>query len=94
MNESKQVPSVVRHEICLKDRRSMTVSGVKEILSFDDQSVRIMTVGGEVEIDGDGLRVKVLDVERGCVVLEGHIDGINYQEEPSEHRGFWSRLMR
>lgn len=95
MNESKPIPSAVRHELCIKDRRSMTISGVKEILSFDEQSVHLLTVGGDLAVDGDGLRVKVLDVERGNVSLEGRIDGISYLEEaPSERRGFWSRLVK
>ena len=73
----------------------MTVSGVKEILSFDEQTVRMLTVSGELVVDGNDLRVKVLDVERGSVVLEGRIDSVAYVEEnPTERRGFWSRLAR
>ena len=93
MNEMKQPQSVTRHELCLKDRRNMTVSGVKEMISFDEQNVRMNTVLGELSVDGEGLRVKVLDVERGNVVLEGKIDGIFYPDEQrEERRGFWSRF--
>lgn len=95
MNEMKQPQSGTRHEFCVKDRRSMTVSGVKEILSFDEQTVRMLTVSGELAVDGNDLRVKVLDVERGNVVLEGRVDGVMYVDEsPEERRGFWSRLTR
>ena len=95
MNETKQMPIAARHEFCVKDRRNMTVSGVKEILSFDEQSVRMNTVSGELSVDGEGLRVKVLDVERGTVVLEGRIDGVFYlDEQREERRGFWARFMR
>jgi sporulation protein YabP len=73
----------------------MTVGGVKEIVSFDEQAVRMLTVSGELVVDGADLRVKVLDVERGNVVLEGRIDGVAYVEEvPTERHGFWSRLTR
>lgn len=95
MNETKQAPSVARHEFCVKDRRSMTVNGVKEIVSFDEQNVRMNTLAGELSVDGEGLRVKVLDVERGNVVLEGKIDGVFYlDEQREERRGFLSRLTR
>ena len=95
MNEMKQPQSVTRHEFCVKDRRNMTIGGVKEILSFDEQTVRMLTVSGELVVDGNDLRVKVLDVERGTVVLEGRIDGVAYVEDnPTERRGFWSRLTR
>lgn len=95
MNEMKQPQSITRHEFCVKDRRSMTVNGVKEILNFDEQTVRMLTVSGELVVDGNDLRVKVLDVERGTVALEGRIDGISYvDDQPVERRGFWSRLTR
>ena len=95
MNEMKQPQSVTRHELCVKDRRNMTVSGVKEILSFDEQTVRMLTTAGELVADGDSLRVKVLDVERGAVVLEGRIDALSYVENSAtERRSFWSRLTK
>ena len=95
MNESKQTPSAARHEFCVKDRHTMTISGVKEIISFDEQNVRMLTVGGELVVDGESLRVKVLDVERGQVVLEGRIDDVGYVEDHTEaRRGFWSRLIK
>ena len=95
MNENRMTPPATRHEFCVKDRRSMTVNGVKEIISFDEQSVRMLTVSGDLAVDGEGLRVKVLDVERGCVSLEGRIDGVFYSEEQSaERQGFWARLIK
>ena len=95
MNEMKQPQNGVKHEFCVKDRRSVTVDGVKEMLNFDDQTVRMMTVSGELVVDGEELRVKVLDVERGTVVLEGRIDGAGYVDRrPEERRGFWARLMK
>jgi sporulation protein YabP len=95
MNDMKQPQSTVRHELCVKDRRTMSVSGVKEIISFDEQNVRMLTVGGELVVDGESLRVKVLDVERGQVVLEGRIDDVGYVEDHTEaRRGFWSRLIK
>jgi len=95
MNDMKQPQGVSRHEFSVKDRRAMSISGVKEILSFDEQNVRMLTVGGELVVDGDSLRVKVLDVERGQVVLEGRIDDVGYVEEHAEgRRGFWSRLIK
>ena len=95
MNDMKQPQVVSRHEFSVKDRRAMSISGVKEILSFDEQNVRMLTVGGELVVDGDSLRVKVLDVERGQVVLEGRIDDVGYVEEHAEgRRGFWSRLIK
>ena len=94
MSEMKQPQNVTRHEFCVTDRHGMHISGVKEILCFDELNVRLLTVLGELVIDGDGLRVKVLDVEKGTVALEGRIDGVMYAEDrPAERKGFFARLF-
>ena len=46
-------------------------------------------------VEGSDLHVKMLDVERGVVSLEGKIDGIFYAEPTSnEKRSFWERLVK
>ena len=95
MNEMKQPQNLTRHEICVKDRRTVSISGVKEMISFDEQAVRMLTVCGELVVVGDSLCVKVLDVERGQVVLEGRVDDMDYVEARTETpRGFLARLFR
>lgn len=95
MNDNRPNIGTVRHELCIKDRRTVTVSGVKEMLGFDEQTVRVLTVGGELLIEGDELRVKVLDPERGQISVEGRVNGVYYPaEEEPRRRGFWSRLVK
>ena len=94
MNDNKQTTGA-RHELCMKDRRGITVNGVKEVLGFDEQTVRMLTVCGELLVEGDALRVKTLDPERGQVSVEGQINGLYYPEEEAPRRGgFWSRLLK
>ena len=95
MNEMKQPQNSIRHEICVKDRRTMSISGVKEMISFDEQMVSMLTVCGELSVAGESLHVKVLDVDRGQVVIEGRIDDVDYVDnQPAETKGFWARLLR
>lgn len=66
------------HEFSVQHRKALRMSGVSEVLSFDDESVSAMTECGEVVIDGSGLRISVLDTDRGLLSLEGDIGGIYY----------------
>ncbi|MDD6265403.1 MAG: sporulation protein YabP [Clostridia bacterium] len=67
-------------EIKLSDRKHMSVSGVGEILSFDDRSVVLDTALGTLHIDGNSLAVKRLDLETGQASVSGDINGIFYLE--------------
>ena len=83
------------HEIKLFKRKEMSISGVSEVISFDEESVRLMSVEGEIYIEGEGIKIGVLDTDRGVVTLSGKVSGFYYvSEEKNEKRGFFSRLVR
>ena len=83
------------HEIHITKRSFMSVSGVSEVLSFDEESVTLISVEGELVIEGEGIKIGALDTDRGIVTLSGKIDGFYYvNEEKSEKRGFFSRFSK
>ena len=83
------------HEICVKQRREMSVTGVKDIDSFDETGVVLQTVGGELTVEGSELKIGVLDTDRGIVTLTGKINGFFYSSEQTEEkRGIISRLFK
>ena len=95
MNDGKQPASAVKHELSVKDRRVLSVSGVKEMLGFDERSVRMQTADGELLVEGEDLRVKTLDPDHGQVPVEGRIHALYYpEEEPPRRDGFWARLFK
>ena len=84
MNESKPINIQMSHEISLKSRKRMSISGVREVISFDENAVNLRTVCGDLAIEGEGLHIGVLDTERGVVSLEGDsVDGMWYLREDS-----------
>lgn len=83
------------HDIVLKSRKTMSITGVKEVISFDEQAVNLRTVCGEMAIEGAGLHIGVLDMDRGVVSLEGTVDGIWYpQTDGTEKKGLLGKLLR
>ena len=82
------------HEIRIGMRKEMSITGVKEVLSFDESSVVLKSACGEVTVEGSELRVGTLDTDRGVVNLAGRIDTIYYSDDrPLEKRGLgrWLR---
>ena len=84
------------HKLVMERRERVELTGVTEVISFDNEEIRLETEAGAMRFGGEGLHVKRLTLERGEVALEGHINEICYYE--SSHTkaagGFISRLFR
>ena len=81
------------HTLTLVSRQELKITGVRQILSFDDMSVALVTSHGELDIDGEELNIDVLDLERCVASVTGNITGMNYMSErPTKKRRFLGRL--
>ena len=80
------------HKLTLNERKSLTMTGVTEVLRFEDSAVVLQTPLGTAVIQGQDLKLKTLSLEGGQMAVEGKISGISY-EEPREG-GLWQRLWR
>ena len=87
-----------QHELTVSQRKSMQISGVTEVLSFDEQAVALNTDCGGMEVQGSALHIHVLDIGRGLVCLDGRIDSIAYFEQDPVKKdgksGFFAKLFR
>lgn len=84
-----------KHEIHILERREARILGVCEVVSFDEEGVRLNTVDGELFIEGEGIKIGTLDTDGGVVSLSGKINGFYYSEDrKNEKKGFFSRLSR
>ena len=90
--ESKR--ELINHEIKLTKRESLVVSGVNEVESFDDVSAILKTVCGRLTVEGNNLKMTVLDTEKGLVTLDGTIELLSYSDETrSENKSVFKSLF-
>ena len=84
------------HMLTLTDRAKVEIGGVVEVSSFDEETVVLVTVCGELTVEGMGLRVGTLDLARGAVVIEGGITSFYYEEDArSRKKGLlWGRSRK
>ena len=78
------------HKLCLNERRQLTMTGVTEVVSFDDTAVVLQTSLGTLIVQGSELKLKTLSLEGGQVAVDGEITALVY-EEPRSRRGWWGR---
>lgn len=76
---SMQMPNIVQNLI-LENREKLTVTGVVDVLSFDDQIVIIETELGLLTIKGVDLRINKLSIDSSEVMIEGEIFSLGYSE--------------
>lgn len=80
------------HKLTLNERRQLTVTGVTEVVSFDENAVIVRTELGTLVVQGKNLQLKTLLPEGGQVAVEGTVSALIY-EEPRPAGSLWRRLM-
>lgn len=81
------------HKLTLNERKSLTATGVKEVIRFDDTVVVLSTVLGTLEVQGQGLVLKTLSIDGGQVAVEGTVEAL-YYEQLRQKGGFRGRHNR
>lgn len=80
------------HNAIIENRKKFTLTGIKEVLSFDDETVMLDTSLGRLAIKGANLHILSFNTDSGDLVGEGKIHALIYTAE--EAGGFFARLFR
>lgn len=84
---------VLPHKLTLNERKELSVTGVTQVVSFDEEAVILKIGTDRLVVRGDGLHLKTLSLESGQVAVDGHISALVYEEGRPSGGGFWHRLM-
>ena len=72
------------HKLQLSERNKLTMTGVTEVVSFEENAVVLHTVLGRLLVQGRDLKLKTLSLDGGQVTVSGLIctgmAGINHEE--------------
>ena len=90
MTEENKVQALP-HNLIMENRNRLTVSGVSDVDSFDEQTVVIFTQMGELTVRGSDLHIINLNVDSGELSLEGTVNSLTYSDEQPGKGGGDSR---
>ena len=79
------------HKLSLEGRQKLSLTGVTEVVSFDDTAVVLRTELGTLVIQGQELQLKTLSLDGGQVVVEGSVAALHYEQTRSP--GGWFRRL-
>lgn len=85
------------HEVVMKNRKTIDITGVKLVESFDQEEFLLETVMGFLTIKGQNLKMRNLNIEDGLVSIEGMIHSYHYLDDHSAKepgKTFLSKLFR
>ncbi len=94
MNEVNKKDTAI-HNLILEGRKRLSVSGVTDVDSFDENTVLLYTNMGELTVKGSDLHVNDLSVTSGEMNIEGDIQSVIYgDKERQSPLGFIGKLFR
>lgn len=79
------------HTLRLDSRSKLTVSGVTEVLSFEDTAALLETAMGQMMVEGENLQLKSLEAQTGVITIEGTVNALSYGRAQSG--GWLKRLL-
>ncbi|MBQ1463202.1 MAG: sporulation protein YabP [Ruminococcus sp.] len=69
------------HSIIIENRRSLTISGITDVDSFDEKAICLYTQLGELTIQGRELHIDTMSVETGDMTVTGDIWAVVYGDK-------------
>ena len=82
---------VLPHKLSLDHRKNLTMTGVTEVVSFDENTVVLKTGLGMLVVQGQQLQLKTLTLDGGNVAVEGQINSLTYEQ--IRQGGWLGRLL-
>ena len=98
MDKTSNIDSGYNHSLSIAERKSIVLTGVKKIESFDSEEFLMETTMGYLAIKGSELEIIKLDTYQGNVSIKGHVDSLGYFETSSlkkeKENSFLTRLFK
>lgn len=84
------------HKIILNNRNQGNLTGILDVISFDENTIVLDTDMGILTIKGKDLHVNRLSLDKGEIDIEGRTDSLVYSAGGGKKSGgsFWTRLFQ
>lgn len=93
--EDKSIPQIGSHTIKLENRKIMSITGVVDVDGFDEHTIVLATSYGIMTIHGNELHISKLNIDEGCLNIDGEVTAIQYNDTRTAEKGSWlSRMFK
>ena len=81
LEEKKNFNTNIIQNLILENRNKLSISGVLDVLSFDDQIIIIETELDLLTVKGENLKINKLSIDTAEVIVEGDINSLTYSNK-------------
>ena len=82
------------HSVHIDNRLRTSITGVMDVVSFNEQDVVLLTEAGPLNLVGTNLHLNRLNLEDGQICIEGELTALDYEPPETERRGLFGRPLR
>ena len=81
------------NNIIIENRKKFNFSGIKDVISFDEETIVMESVLGRLVLKGIGLHIQSFETETGDLLGEGRVNAVVYTVD-EKNGGLFSRIFR
>ena len=82
------------HGIRLEDKKHLTVTGVRQIGDFNEQTVVLFIADGRLKVSGENLSLDKLDPDMGEAQISGNVTALQYSDNQPRAKSIAAKLFR
>lgn len=86
--------SFTTHSIIMENRKSLTLTGVCDVQSFDENGVVMQTALGELAVKGSSLHISGFNRQTGDIAMDGNIYALVYTDDRRREGSFLGKIFR
>jgi len=90
--DEKRTGSNSKHTVVMERRENLEITGVNDVISFDEETIIVDTEMGVLVLRGSNLHVNKLNLDAGELNIDGEISNLTYEEENTYGKGKQSLL--
>lgn len=75
------------HSLLIENRARLALTGIEDVISFDERTVVLASTAGLLTIDGESLHIIQMNIDSKELGIEGKVNGISYIDKPIRRSG-------
>ncbi|HEY9062064.1 MAG TPA: sporulation protein YabP [Pseudobacteroides sp.] len=95
IEDKKSIKQQKVQNLILENRERLSISGVLDVESFNDECVIVDTELGVLTVKGEDLHINKLNLDNSELDIEGDICSLEYSDkEGGKSGGFWAKMFK
>ncbi len=75
------------HNVIMEERKKLVLSGILEVISFEEDNAELKTTSGNLTIRGNDFKMENYNSETGDLNISGSVYALVYTNDTAENKG-------